>query len=274
MQMVPGHAAFCLRLVAQDSSGAETTADKLVVPENRRPNVLVDVAEPTTAPPYPIFTLFRLSCERTADPDGDSIVSYRWEVRDPAGMPVAPEACPGVAAVPHLTCFHAPTTGTFTVTATANDGFEEGRSAPLSLAVGEDQPPCIELTDPPVELTTVVLGATDPPRRFEVRKVRDDGNPFPPVGSRATSFRWYIASATATWSRQIGYEGATLDVSAGRFEDARPGSVYRVRVEARDPAHDTDATRLDLESCTNNDERVCQSPPGCVRWVGWKVQLQ
>jgi hypothetical protein len=65
---------------------------------------------------------------------------------------------------------------------------------------------------------------------------------------------------------------ATLDVGAARFEDARPGSIFRVRVEARDPAHDNPAALRELEACA--DQRVCEQPPGCVRWVGWKVQLQ
>ncbi len=63
-----------------------------------------------------------------------------------------------------------------------------------------------------------------------------------------------------------------FDVSAARFDDARPGSVYRVRVEARDPAHDDPSTLRDLEGC--GDDRICERPPRCVRWVGWKVQLR
>jgi hypothetical protein len=108
-----------------------------------------------------------------------------------------------------------------------------------------------------------------------VRLVRDDGHPFPPVASRGASFSWYIARETGPWTRQIGYEAATFDVSAARFGDARPGDVFRVRVVARDPAHDPlhdPAAQRELEDCA--DQRVCQHPLGCVRGVGWKVQLQ
>jgi hypothetical protein len=162
--------------------------------------------------------------------------------------------------------------GTYRATATVEDGWEQGLGT-ISLAVGEDQPPCIEATDPAVETLGVVLAVTDPPRRFEVRRVRDDGDPFPPAGARVTTFRWYTAPETGRWTRHPGYEKSTFDVSAARFvEDPRPGSVFRVRVEARDPAHDNPPALRELEEC--GDQRVCERPPGCVRWVGWTVQLQ
>jgi hypothetical protein len=118
----------------------------------------------------------------------------------------------------------------------------------------------------------VVLAVTDPPRRFEVRQVADDGNPFPPGPLGGPTFVWYTARETGPWTRALGYDRPTFDVSAASFEDARPGSVYRVRVEARDPAHDDPAALRPLEACA--DLRVCEQPPRCVRWVGWKVQLQ
>jgi hypothetical protein len=275
LDMVPGHDAFCLRLVAQDRSGAQAVAEPYRgEPMNRPPTVVVDVAEPAPAPgSYPLFSFFRLSAARTMDPDGDQI-TYGWEVRDGAGAPVMAEACPGGPS-DTACCFRAQTPGTFVVTATANDGLGGGDRGSASLTIAEDQPPCIEVTDPTVDTPAVVLAVTDPPRRFEVRLVRDDGHPFPPVAFRGTSFSWYTAGETGPWTRLLGYEAATFDVSAARFEDARPGDVFRVRVEARDPAHDPvhdPAALRDLEGCT--DQRVCEHPAGCVRGVGWKVQLQ
>ena len=55
------------------------------------------------------------------------------------------------------------------------------------------------------------------------------------------------------------------------FEDPRPGSLLRVRVEVRDPAHEAADRRPD-NVCQDN--RVCELPPGCVRWAGWTVRLQ
>jgi hypothetical protein len=270
MDMVPGHGTFCLHLVAQDSAGAETMAEHFCQPANRPPVVPIDVTAPTLAgAEYPLYTFFSLSSGRTTDLDGDDL-TYGWEVRDPAGMPVPPEPCPGGPS-PTMRCFHAEVPGTFVATAAAMDGWGEGHGT-LSLRVAEDQPPCIEATEPTIDIAAVVLAVTDPPRRFEVRRVRDDGHPYPPAGPRATTFRWFTASATGAWTRQLGYEAATFDVSAARFEDARPGSVFRVRVEARDPAHDSQADLRELESC--GEDRVCERPAGCVRWVGWKVQLQ
>jgi hypothetical protein len=277
LEMVPGHDAFCLHLVAHDSSGARTAAEPYRgEPTNRSPDVFVDVAEPTpAAASYPLFSFFRLSAARTIDRDGDQM-TYGWEVRDGSGAPVVSEPCPGSAS-DMMCCFRAETPGTLVATATAKDGLGGTGRGSASLTIAEDQPPCIEVTDPTVDTPAVVLAVTDPPRRFEVRLVRDDGHPFPPVASRSTSFTWSTARETGPWTRLLGYEAATLDVGAARFDDARPGSVFRVRVEARDPlrdpAHDPAAQR-ELEGCVAADQRVCEQPPRCVRWVGWKVQLQ
>jgi hypothetical protein len=270
LDMVPTHAPFCLKLVARDSEGAETIVDAIEgKPVNRPPEVTVGVVEPTTSDRYPLFTTFRLRAN-AVDRDNDTL-SYGWQVHDEGGEAVPLVGCPTAAQPEVAACFTALRPGRYTATAQADDGFEPGRGM-VVLMVDPDQPPCIDVTDPTVETPAVVLAVTDPPRRFEVRRVRDDGHPFPPTPPRGTSFRWYTARETGPWTRALGYDGATFDVGATRFEDARPGSIYRVRVEARDPAHDEPATLLDIEDCA--DQRVCERPAHCVRWVGWKVELR
>jgi hypothetical protein len=267
LSVTPGHDRFCVRLMARDSSGAEATAIYDANPLNRPPDARIDVIQPiASADAFPLYSLVQLSAAHSTDPDGDD-VSYVWQVRDAAGAEIPVVACAG----PESACFTAAASGPVAATVVVNDGWSEGRTS-VNLTIAADQPPCIEATDPTVDTPTIVLAVTDPPRRFEVRQARDDGHPFPPGPLGGTSFRWYLGRETGPWTRQLGYDSASFDVSAARFDDARPGSVYRVRVEARDPAHDDPSTLRDLEGC--GDDRVCERPPRCVRWVGWKVQLR
>jgi hypothetical protein len=266
--MVPGQTPFCLRLVARDSDGAESAAQFPGNPMNRPPEIAITLGDPAPAESYPLYTSFRVSAS-SKDPDGDTL-TVSWQVRDGAGKDIEHAPCPAATAD---VCFTCDRPGTVAVTATAKDGGGAVGNASLTLNVAEDQPPCIEAADPAVDTMGVVLAVTDPPRRFEVRQVRDDGNPFPPGEHGRTTFRWYTATEKGPWAYEIAYDLPTFDVSAARFEDPRPGGVYRVRVEVRDAAHDSPPTMRDLEACAD-DRRVCEQPPHCVRRVWWKVQLQ
>jgi hypothetical protein len=271
--MVPGRTAFCLRLVATDSGGAESVATYTGNPQNRPPELQLALVEPAAADHYPLYTAFRVAAKVRDDDDETPTVA--WKIRTGAGKDVTPADCGGTAASDpgvSTACFAGEDPGPLLVTATATGGGGKTTTATVSLQVAEDQPPCIQAADPAVDTAAVVLAVTDPPRRFEVRQVDDDGDPFPPGPRGGTTFRWYTARETGPWTREIGYDRPTFDVSAARFEDARPGTIYRVRVEARDPAHDNPTALRELEAC--GDQRVCESPPHCVRWVGWKVQLQ
>jgi hypothetical protein len=268
--MVPGQSAFCLHLVATDSAGAEAVATYTGNPFNHEPVLQLTVVDPPPAEHYPLFTAFRLAA-KAADADGDE-VTVAWKIRDPAGKELTSSLCPPAEPGVAMACFAGEIPGALMVTATASDGGEKPTAATITLNVDEDQPACIEAADPSLDARTVVLAVTDPPRRFEVRQVRDDGNPFPPGPHGGPTFLWYTARETGVWKRAIGAFGPSFPVSAGTFdEDPRPGSVYRVRVEVRDPAHDSQPALRELEEC--HDERICQLAH-CVRWAGWTVQLQ
>jgi hypothetical protein len=71
----------------------------------------------------------------------------------------------------------------------------------------------------------------------------------------------------------VGYDRPVFDVSAARFEDVRPGSVYKVRVAVHDPQHDSQADGRALQvACGDAD--ICMLPDKCVRWVTWSVRFQ
>jgi hypothetical protein len=173
-------------------------------------------------------------------------------------------------------CFSAGRPGPYTISVEASDGLANGKAAAkmVTLPVLEDAPPCIEVTSPDQDTTTVVLAINAPPRPFEVRRVRDDGNPFPagPIGS--TTFQWFTQREGATvWGKALGYDRPVFDVSAARFDDVRPGSAYKVRVEVRDPQHES-AAELNALAQACGPAPICTMPDRCVRWVTWSVLFQ
>jgi hypothetical protein len=264
---VSTRAPFCVHVVARDSAGAEATANWAGRPGNRPPEVTPSL---TSRVSYPLWSEVRLFAT-AADPDGDPL-RYVWEVRDGAGAAVGTVACGRVGESDVATCFTADHPGAYQASVTVSDPDGMSTRAEMTFDVREDQPACLQATDPAMDTAELVMAVTDV-RRFEVRQVSDDGNPWPPGPHGASGFRWYVSRAAGEWTRQIGFEGPTLDVRGTDFPDPRPGNVYRVRVEARDPPHDNPAGLRDLDDC-DDTRRICERPTGCARMVWWSVRLQ
>jgi hypothetical protein len=278
--MISGHEPFCVRVIARDPQGAETTA-KLFdgTPANRPPRFML-TADPN-AGAVPLYGPVHLRAatidghDPLSDEDGDP-VTFAWKATDPGGAPVMLGACdvPGAGD----RCFTPAASGAYVVSVEASDGVKGSTpvTETLSLAVADDAPPCIEASDPSPDIGGVVMAVTDPPRQFEVRRVRDDGNPFPPSMHGRATFQWSIERlGDPSWTRLLGdgYDLSTFQVGAGTFDDARPGSAYRVRVEVRDPAHESMAELHALELACHDDD-VCKLPTTSVRWLTWKVSFQ
>jgi hypothetical protein len=269
---VPDRRPFCVKVVARDEAGAEAVVLLDGAPEDRAPDVRIGTAA-LAGSLYSLWSEVTLSASGSVDQDGDAL-AFSWDVRDAAGTAVATRKC-GPGAQPDVaTCFTADHSGTFRALVTGSEG-EGGLSgqAELSFTVAEDQPPCLVTTVPSLDTAELVMAVTDSPRRFEVRQVRDDGDPWPPGPHGQSEFRWYIGREHGEWTRQLGFEGPSFEVSAARFPDARPGNVYRVRVEARDAAHDNPAGLRDLDDC-DDTRRICERPAGCSRLAWWSVRLQ
>jgi hypothetical protein len=270
---VLGHEAACVRVIGRDSHGAAAEPRYIeLAPRNRPPRVTLTVPGATGA--VPLFSTVRLEAGPLVDEDGDEL-TFKWKAVDPAGAPVTFARCDGPVEE-HARCLAAERTGAYMVTVEASDGVPASAPATstVSVAVGPDQPPCIEATDPSAETGVVVLAVTDPPRRFEVRQVKDDGHPFPAGPLGKASFQWFTArEGSAIWTRALGYTEATFDVGASRFDDARPGSVFRVRVEARDPQRENPAAWRELEAACE-DRAICRLPESCVRWMTWSVRFR
>jgi hypothetical protein len=275
---VTGHDPFCVRVIAQDRYGAQTPGkDYQGTPRNRSPQVVLTTDPPLPAgTSLPLYSNVRLVAGPPMDQDGDP-VSFTWKGVDARGGALMLMACDPTR--PEVRCFTADTSGTYSVTVEGTDGVPGSAPDPqtLKLPVLEDGPPCIETSDPSSDTDLIVLAATDPPRHFEVRQVRDDGNPFPPSVHGGTTFQWSTArdvpGTPPAWQRALGYDRASFDVGAGLFDDARPGSTYLVRVEVRDPAHQSSAELRALEVACE-ERPVCKLPDTCVRWLTWSVRFR
>jgi hypothetical protein len=272
---VTGHQSFCVRVVAQDRYGArsiEATYDGAL--KNQDPEIELAVTPALSAgQAYPLFTTFRVAASPLMDADGDP-VTFTWKGVDGSGtelqmLPCEPDHPQEVR------CFSADTPGTYMISVQGSDGVPGSQpvTATLPLAVMDDSPPCIEATDPSADTDVVVMAVSDPPRRFEVRQVRDDGNPFPIGPHGVAGFQWSTAGAGASWQRYRGYDRPTFDVGASLFDDVRPGSTYRVRVEVRDPRREL-PPELHAVEVACEDRAVCKLPETCVRWLTWSVRFR
>ncbi len=259
---------FCVRVVATDEHGANGASERSVVVENRAPTAAIQMIAPTPQErPFALFSAFRLSAERSEDPDGDKLV-YSWKL-DRADVTLA--ACE-TAGVDVLRCFVADKPGAYAIALTVDDGRAKSEAVSLSLSVAEDHPACLEATMPDVNTPMVPLFANEPFRRFSVLRVRDESHPHPPGPAGGTLFYWFVAQRLdGPWERLLGQSGPSLDVGISLFDDPGPGALLRVRVEVRDPAHDR-PERLPHGQC--GESRLCELPAGCLRWAGWTVRVQ
>jgi len=273
---VNGHQPFCVRLLGQDRHGARSEPQVFEgQAQNRPPEVTLSVDPPLGMGSFPLYTSFRLTAGPAQDDDGDP-VEFTWKGTDPTGADMTGSLTACDPREPdRVRCFSAGRAGAYAISVEASDGLENGRAKPqtMTLPVLEDGPPCLEVTDPAKEIGVVVMAVNAPPRPFEVRRVRDDGNPFPPGPHGATTFQWFTArQGAASWIKELG-DRPVFDVSAARFEDVRPGSTYKVRVEVRDPQHES-ALELQALKMACGDADICVLPEKCVRWVTWSVRFQ
>jgi hypothetical protein len=267
----PNHDPFCVGVMAVDGQGATSKPQFSDGTPSNRPPAPTLTSDPPLASSFPLYTSFRITAGPPRDEDGDDL-TFTWKALDPQGKDLGNRLTACDAAHPEVRCFTADQPGSYTLSVEASDALAQAKSMALTLPVLEDAAPCIEATDPVQEAPVVVLAATDL-RNFEVRRVRDDGHPFPPGPHGGTTFQWFTAldrpGVLPSWTRHLGFDSPVFKVGATLFDDARPGSTYLVRVEVRDPQHDSGS---DLRGC--GEMAVCMVPDRCVRWVTWSVRFQ
>jgi len=289
--------AICVCVLATDRDGASANSCKRVEVENPDP-----IAEITygsgllTSAPFPPCSQVHVTARTStypSDPSTDQI-RFNWSGVDPAGKPLALEACEdSSASLPELDrCFSAPASGNYTVTLTIDDKVLVGktnvttRSTPASLvvSVANDTPPCLKRTDPPIDARVALLPVCHPgvpceSRTFKALLVADDCEPYPvPSGSgkSPTEFIWWVYDSTKSdpaWVRQVNSSESYI-LSQIQFGNARPGDTIKLRLEVRDSNY-----RPSSSTCSLNKDVCYEADAGagtgdCVRWTTWTVQFQ
>lgn len=168
--------------------------------------------------------------------------------------------------------------GTWEVEVTATDELGASVSERRAIVVREDQPPCIDVTDPAIldDAGSVpgqryILDRDQGPRRLAVLSVTDDLDVYPapsadetPLGS--TRFRWLLATPDTG--------GAFVEVANHTVADYLvdpsafvPGDVLSVRVEIDD--------RVGRDIVCGEADPICSiSGDGCRQRVTWDLEAR
>jgi hypothetical protein len=261
---------FCVWVVVTDRYGARGFAAHPAEVRNRAPTATITLINPTlagatTSDPLAIalYSDVHLSGATSEDADGDRL-DFRWTLIGPKGQPVTPSKCL-IDAVEASVCFRADAPGAYRVDLLVTDGIDESKPARQEILAEPDAPPCIRETDPPVGLRQIVRFA-DAETTFEVRRVEDDGDPFPAPPGRTTdsAFVWQYREGNDDFERTTATSLSTFGFPPNRF---RPGAELEVRLQYFDRVRNRD-----LRTCAL-DQPVCELRPGCYQWVTWTVRF-
>lgn len=262
---------FCLWAVAIDEHDARSAPQSHEVKgDNGAPVAVLEVAAPGAAAEYPRYTQFRVSAEKSTDPEKDAL-QYTWTLTPPRGMP-APQV-PCTTERDDAICFAASEEGDYTVGVTARDVHGETDAETLTLKVMPDAPPCIELTTPDVIKAPEIFYNPKDKLTLSVVGVSDDGDPHPHPGPIPANvgFRWKhrlkSGAGDAAFTRRFAYTLPYLEIGPDTYQ---VGDVVEVRVEYRDRKDDRP-----FSSC-DDDKPTCALGPNkqCFQWVTWTINYR
>lgn len=267
---------FCVWVVARDEHGAIAVANAQAMRVNHAPIAHVDVQQPArnASGRYDLFSRFVLSAAGSRDDDGDTL-GRLWKVENfppstTATLPKDPaEGCSPTNPKNMVQCFVADVDGTYVVSLRVDDGQASGLSDPfvVNLAVDPDRPPCIDDTEPAFLVAPTIVIDPDKDRRFEVRHVSDDGDPYPAGDFGRARFSWSVRHGSGAWDPIEDYELNAFTLPKGTFGIGESG---KLRVEARD-RHAGDVDRS-LAPCGDSD--LCALRPGCYQRVTWNLEAR
>lgn len=258
-----------VELVVTDSHGASSSTTMPITPTNLAPEISALQLQGTEAPGGG-YTLGRTLTLVAAGADlDDDNATWSWILDPPAGG-IVPVDEDGVA--DEFYVFRPGTIGQWQALVRLRDdeGAEDTRM--LLFAVVEDQPPCIEATDPPaIAGARYILPREDGPRRLSVETVFDDLDPYPfPGGSSddelgVTHFRWWIAGpgATAPFAEIPGHDLHDLVVDPAGWA---PGDLLGVRVEVQD--------RQSRATCAADQPTCSLQGNSCLQRVTWSLEIR
>jgi hypothetical protein len=270
-------AVYDVHLTVTDQWGASrsTPVDQPVevTVNNRPPIAKLDVT--TLGNEFGEFTLgreIRLYAGGSWDEDEGDVLTFTWDVEVPeasrnlmtqtlndSGQPTE-DATEAVffRMLPDVR-------GTYRVTVTVDDGSSEDPlvccdEAYRDLHVIDDEPPCVEATDPDFSTGTLIFDRAEI-RRLEVTRVSDDLDPYP--GGPQASFAWSLEISPGDgFSPVTGYHFPYLDLEGVDYD---LGQLIRVRVRPLD--------RVDREppQCPES-QQTCGSQ--CFEWVTWDIEFR
>lgn len=263
--------SFCVCAVAVDSHNASNASCVPSEPKNAPPVAQVAVVAPTGGAPYPLFSEIQLSGLESFDVA--DMLTYAWALTGkPPGSSATVHPCAGDERNPSQSCLTVDQPGPYTVALTVTDVPGARDTAPVTLLVAEDQPPCIKLSSPDY-LVPLVLRNPDPTNSnplvpdFEIIRVDDDGAPYPPRNHDSTQFTWSVGHGDLPVVDQ-NHNFPRFTVAPNNFSAGERG---RVRVEIHDTNEETNRKiTLALGMC--GDAAQCVAAPGCLQRVTWTVQ--
>jgi hypothetical protein len=271
-------APFCIWAFASDSFGATSFTPKAIQPEDHPPIADLQIVRPgQIAGEYPLYQEMKFLAT-VSDVDGDPTTGVLWKITAPQ-MSVVPAVAlcadgSGVESDP-FRCFVPTSSGEYRLEVTASSG-PAGLSVSQSLTftVAPDRLPCMANAYPDLATPSIVsvLDSTDlqAPLTFEVKRVDDDGDPYPrsPEGGGVTRFSWFVGvnNDPVVYRDNSGFPLLSIFPS-----DVRPGDVLRVRVEI----HDRNVAAIDriLAGC-GDDEAICPPASTCYQRKTWRVEVR
>ncbi|MEZ4400239.1 MAG: hypothetical protein R3B06_09480 [Kofleriaceae bacterium] len=202
----------------------------------------------------PVALTWTLFPAITSQPGG-----FGWQrLPDPATGGEAYQLIPDVA-------------GEWQVHVDATDGLDAER-AELVISVRPDHAPCLDALEPAVADDAVVLALA--PRRFTVRTVADDLDPFPAVPPDDA----YPGAATLAWSMRLAGQAdftplpGVLDAVDVDPATLPPGQQLELRVEVADRGHPLPTTS---GACTVAAPTCSIEPPtSCRQRYTWRVEVR
>lgn len=263
---------YVLSATVTDGFKGVDATDTFDVSPGNTPIARLELKTPLEAESYPLGTTFHLSAARSSDPDAVDVnkVEPIWPEQDEllAGAPTSAAQlgeCDG-APSPMERCFRADAPGVYRVSLKVTDGTNVSTPVELSFKVDPETPPCLLETVPPASKENPAVAATidpeKPTKTFEVVKVKDDLDPYPPspLGDQ-TTFRWLVDSGDGF--RPMGGDRSTFYLPTDGYHY---GQEVSVRLEIFDRV-----TRGQPQTCTAD---FCETKPMCPQRVTWKVKFK
>ncbi len=267
-------ANYTISLRVYDKEGIRSSrVSKEIFVNNRPPEAVITAETPSNEEnQYIVSQEIWFHGFLSSDLDEGDELSYTWEVERPSAsdsevfvMLTADEGYNPEDEDPKkkLRCLVIPDVpGTYVVYLTVSDGNRES-TATSHINVAKDGAPCIRETSP-ADASIIPLLVFDfmESHRFEVLRVEDDLDPYPPAGG--ISFNWEISENKGQSFLPVsGYHEPYLDIYPGEFS---PGQEVWIRVKVSD--------RKTRELECGVEEIRCSLVAGCPQWVTWKIEFR